>query len=334
MKSGIRVVFLGTAGGSTTWPSQSLVEGVRSGISTALVVGDRIYVVDMGAGSARQLTIADPLGKGSTAVFSNLQAFFITHLHSDHTMDLSNYILCSGNQGWPDHAVPVYGPWSRKLTEKEAQALSGVDDLANQKVPGTEHFVAYLGKAFTADTVDRVLSAGNRPFEDLVSAQDIVAPTSPAERIFPVLEDDWVRVTATLVNHGTMIPAFAYRFETDKASVVLSGDTGPSENLVMLAQGSDLLIHEAISSNFAKTTLGDPPYTDAEKTKLENVFRKHTRSELIGDIARRAGVPKVVLTHLVPANVPESEWLMGSSAFDGELLVGRDLMEIEVSQER
>ena len=83
-----RVVLLGTAGGTTTWSPRADGRPARHGISTAVVVGDRIYVVDQGAGSARQLTIADPLGRGRGSVLRDLGALLITHLHSDHIVDL------------------------------------------------------------------------------------------------------------------------------------------------------------------------------------------------------------------------------------------------------
>ncbi|MBR7560488.1 MBL fold metallo-hydrolase, partial [Mycobacterium tuberculosis] len=71
--------------------------------------------------------------------------------------------------------------------------------------------------------------------------------TAPRMSPFTVVEDDRVKVTAVLVPHGPVFPAFAFRFDTDHGSITLSGDTRESDNLVNLAQGTDVLIHEAIN---------------------------------------------------------------------------------------
>jgi ribonuclease BN (tRNA processing enzyme) len=283
----------------------------------------------MGAGSTRQLTLADPLARGAGAVLANLGAFFITHLHSDHTVDLANYVLCAGNQGWPRDPVPIYGPWPRQLREDEVYAAERLH-IQNHAIPGTQHLVAHLAQGFIADTADRVIGAGSIPFEDLVRAHDITPPANPAQHTFRVFEDDRVRITATIVHHGTMAPALGYRFDTDEGTAVLSGDTGPCDDLVELADGADVLVHEAISHRFAIATYGEPPYTPQQQAKLDHVFAKHTSSAVVGEIAAQAGVRKVVLNHLVPGNASDADWLVGASAFEGEFVVGRDLMTIPI----
>lgn len=101
-----RLILLGTAGGAATVVRPTTPPTAAHGISSALIVGDRIYIVDFGQSSARQLTLADPLDRGSRRVMKDIEACFITHLHSDHTMDLVNYALGGFSQGWPRRSVP------------------------------------------------------------------------------------------------------------------------------------------------------------------------------------------------------------------------------------
>ncbi|WP_188043631.1 MBL fold metallo-hydrolase [Changpingibacter yushuensis] len=329
MATPARVVLLGTAGGSITWAPGTGGAVARFGISTAIVVGDRIYIVDTGAGSTRQLTLADPFARGAGAVLSDLGGFFITHLHSDHTVDLANYVLCASNQGWPKDPVPVFGPWSRQLRDDEEHVAEQLH-IRDHTIPGIQHLVAHLAEGFISDAQDRMISAHSAPFEELVRARDITPPMNPTQQTFRVFEDERIQVTSAIVSHGTMAPALAYRFDTGEGTVVLSGDTGPCDNLVELACGADVLIHEAISYRFATATYGEPPYTPEQRSKLDHVFAKHTSSALVGEIAAKAEVRKLVLSHLVPGNAPDADWLVGASAFDGEFVVGRDLMEIPI----
>jgi ribonuclease BN (tRNA processing enzyme) len=120
-----------------------------------------------------------------------------------------------------------------------------------------------------------------------------------------VMRDDNVRVTCALVDHPPVVPAFAYRFDTADRSIVISGDTNRSENLIKLAQGADVLVHEAL-------------YVPAV--------------EDCGRVATAAGVKTLVLSHLVPADDPtvtEQTWLDAVRPhFKGQIIVARDLMEI------
>ena len=126
-----RVVLLGTAGGTTTWSPRADGRPARHGISTAVVVGDRIYVVDQGAGSTRQLTIADPLGRGRGSVLRDLGALLITHLHSDHIVDLPCLLHWGREQGWPPEPVPLIGPGPLPLSTRAYACLLYTSDAAD-----------------------------------------------------------------------------------------------------------------------------------------------------------------------------------------------------------
>jgi ribonuclease BN (tRNA processing enzyme) len=135
-----------------------------------------------------------------------------------------------------------------------------------------------------------------------------------------------VRVSSTLVDHYTVKPAFAYRFDTPVRSIVVSGDTTYSDNLVALARGADVLIHEAMYAPAIGQLLGEnAPLLE------EHLRRSHSTTEQVGLVAARAGVKKLVLSHLVPAfpTITDAMWLEGvRKHFHGEAIVGRDLMEV------
>jgi ribonuclease BN (tRNA processing enzyme) len=154
---------------------------------------------------------------------------------------------------------------------------------------------------------------------------DHVAP--PMDPIV-VTEDDDVRVTAILVAHAPVFPSFAFRFDTEAGSIVISGDTAPSRNLVALATGADILVHEVYSDH------GRPPEnagTWEEQRRDHHLRTAHTPLSQVGRVASDAGVGRLVLTHFVPGDdvLPDEHWVRGA-AFDGELVVGHDLLELSL----
>jgi ribonuclease BN (tRNA processing enzyme) len=143
------------------------------------------------------------------------------------------------------------------------------------------------------------------------------------------MRDGNVKVTAALVEHPLVKPAFAYRFDCPDRSIVISGDTHPSENLVRLAKGADVLVHEvmylpAIEQLIARETNA--------KTLRAHLLAAHTTTEQVGRIATEAGVKTLVLSHLVPGGPPiidDKTWFDAVRPhFSGNLIVGRDLMEL------
>ena len=339
--SGLSLVLLGTAGGSATFPVDGSPGVARNGIASALVVGGRVHLVDAGQGVARQLTFADIGRHGPTGALHALRAIYLTHLHSDHTMDLANLVHCGYLQGWPQDApVEIWGPGPRG-------SLPGVPTPGNPVVcpsdpaPGTRTFVSHLLEAFAADLNDRILAAHRRNPFTLLSAHDVLPPvdvdltlgTSPPVEPWLITEDETVRVTATLVDHGAMYPCLAYRFDTADGSVVFSGDTVPSENLVRLSLGADVLVHEVIDALYGAWQFGPGPMTPAQERAVATVLGKHTSTDAVGAVAQAAGVGTLVLTHLVPASVTTERWEQAVSGFDGRVVVGEDLLEIDITKD-
>jgi len=332
---GTRLVLLGTAGGPLPSPS-------RSGIAQAVVVGDRPYVVDCGSGVARQLRRARLLGR--------LHAVLLTHLHSDHDCDYFNLFLL----GWPvlqwNPPVHAYGPGpagGRTALPADQPGQPPIPLVAPAApTPGLVEVTQRQIEAHAYDINVRMREAGRVDLTALVVPHEIALPAGleagGPDRVAPpmepvlVLEEDGVRVTAVLVEHAPVFPAFAYRFDTDAGSVVLSGDTAPSPNLVSLARGADVLVHEV----FADDTLAqwDDQPADAgrrreERQREHHLLTAHTPLSRVGKVAAEAEVGRLVLTHFIPGDdvLPDHHWLEGAAAdFHGEVVVGHDLLELSL----
>lgn len=143
------------------------------------------------------------------------------------------------------------------------------------------------------------------------------------------MQDENVKVSATLVNHPPVVPAFAFRFDMPDRSIVISGGITPSDSLIKLAKSADILIHEVIhKQSLAKLMVRIP---NADRL-IEHIVASHTTVEDVGKVAQAAGVKKLVLTHFVPADdlsVTNDMWRVPAKAsFDGEVIVGKDLMEL------
>ena len=144
------------------------------------------------------------------------------------------------------------------------------------------------------------------------------------------MQDANVRVTAAIVHHPPTAPAFAYRFDAPDRSIVISGDTTPTESLIVLARNADVLVHEALYDAAAVDRLiaSVPNASDLRRSILSH----HTTAEEAGRAAAAAGVGTLVLSHLIPSEDPAITDEMWSGAarkhFGGRIVVGRDLMEI------
>jgi ribonuclease BN (tRNA processing enzyme) len=177
---------------------------------------------------------------------------------------------------------------------------------------------------------------GYRPDIDLGVDADGSSVLSAAPAMEPVeiypLDDNGVRVTAILVQHAPVFPAFAYRFDTPSGSVVFSGDTGPCDNVVRLATGADYLVHEVIDVGFIADRVSKMPNRD---NIINHLTESHTSPEDAGRIAARAGVKTLVLSHLVPGDseIPEETWeSRARSEFAGNVVCGVDLDQFALSR--
>lgn len=332
-----RLVLLGTAAGPVWWLGSD-----RAGISSAVAVGDAVYLVDCGDGVGMRFRQSDLAPEPHLRAFDRLRAIFLTHLHSDHTIDYPSFPIFGAGaylRTVPE-PIQVFGPGNRgELPEfvggGEPPPVISPDD----PTPGTEAMTQYLYKAFATDLNDRLRDGGGVDPRDRIQVHDIPlppeagdVPAMPPPRLapFPLYEDDRVRVTGTLVDHGQVYPSFGFRFDTDDGAVAFSGDTAPSDNLVELAAGADILVHEVIDRAWVESLFGQPPFPPEVQALVDHLLESHTTIEDVGQVADRAGVGTLVLNHLVPSNNPTKRWRRAKRGFSGRLVVGEDLMQIGI----
>lgn len=237
------------------------------------------------------------VGRGTTQRLSQLNVslddvdvVFLTHLHADHTVGLPDLWLMSALGG--QSAIQIFGP------------------------EGTEGMLLNLREAYQADS--RMTSAA-----DATSAHVIVEGV--------VYERNDVRVTAFSVDHAAgSTPAFGYRIDYAGRSLVISGDTRPSENLVRFAQGVDVLIHEIIAAR---------PGVLRESERANQTFNAHTSPEDAGRIFDRVKPRLAVYTHVsllagaVARAALAAELLPRTrSTYAGPVQVGEDLMTIVIDE--
>jgi ribonuclease BN (tRNA processing enzyme) len=262
----------------------------RAQPAQVIVVNGASYVIDCGNGVARQMVLAGlPL--------SSLRRVFITHQHSDHNADYGNLILLA---------------WGATLTTK-------VDTYGP---PPLKEMTRLFLEMNATDIKTRMADEGRVDLRPLIVPHEITDGG-------PVMQDENVKVTAALVDHGMVKPAFAYRFDCPDRTIVISGDTRPSENLVRLAHGADVLVHEVMYL----PALEKLAASEANATTLSvHLMASHTTTEQVGRIATEAGVKTLVLSHFVPGGapaIPDQVWYDAVRPyFSGRLIVGRDLMEI------
>jgi ribonuclease BN (tRNA processing enzyme) len=262
----------------------------RSAPANAVVVGDAVYIVDCGDGVARQMALAK-------LPVTHIKSVFITHHHSDHDADYGNLLLLAWETGL-SRRVDAWGP------------------------PPLKRMTELFLEMDASDIQVRIADEGRPPLAPLISPHEITTGG-------PVMRDENVSVTAALVEHPLVKPAFAYRFDCPDRSIVFSGDTRPSPNLVRLAKGADVLVHEVMYLPAIDRLIAADPKA---ATLRRHLLDSHTTTEDVGRIATEAGVKTLVLSHFVPGGepaIPDEVWRAAVRPhFAGELIVGHDLMEL------
>ncbi|PWT88054.1 MAG: MBL fold metallo-hydrolase [Blastocatellia bacterium] len=254
-----------------------------SGPATVVKVGDRVFLFDAGAGVMRKVNAAGlPL--------SGPEAVFFTHLHSDHTLGYADLILTT----WimrRTKALQAYGPHGLKSMTRHL-LLAFAEDI-DIRTKGLE----------------REVPGGYR-----VDVHEITEGV--------VYERDGVRVTAIVVPHGSWKEAYGYRVDTPDRSIVISGDTAPSKNLMAASQGVDVLVHEVYLSRGVKVE--DRPGGEF----WPEYMRKFHTSELeLGSLANLAKPKLLLLTHIIRFGGTDEEIISGirKAGFTGDVIAGTDL---------
>ena len=273
--SGFRVTLLGTG------DPQPLI--TRFGPSILVQAGNENLLFDAGRGCMQrlnQLKIA----------YKDIDALFLTHLHSDHTVGLPDLWLTGWLLSRRSNPLEVFGPI------------------------GTQDMIRHLENAYAFDIDIRIKDDKSPPEECKFSVIEIKEGV--------VYEKNGVKVTAFLVDHFPVVPAFGFRIDYRGHSVVLSGDTRYSENLVNFAKGADLLVHEVV---IAPDTIkrDDPKY---------NVFAHHTPPELAAKVFNQVQPKLAVYSHITKLyGRNEEELLKRTKAFyAAPFIIGEDLMSFTV----
>src|SRR5215218_9913365 len=179
----------------------------RIASSQVIIVDNAVYAVDCGDGAARQFVAAG-------VSLTQLRHILITHQHSDHNAGYGNLILGAWTVGL-DTRLDTWGP------------------------PPLEKITRAFFEMNAYDINIRIADEGKPALVPLVHPHELTKSGK-------VFNDEAVKVTSALVSHPLVEPAFAYRFDTSDRSIVISGDTAPSDNLTQLAKGADVLVHEAM----------------------------------------------------------------------------------------
>lgn len=332
---GTRVCLLGTSGGPPWWEGSD-----RQGISTLIEVNGAQYLIDCGEGWGPSFRRSGMSVPGFEHGIDRFRAVFVTHHHSDHAIDLPNLLLLAWHNGSNGlkRPIQIIGPGDRGMLppifgdrEHEPEVWA-----PESPTPGLRESVEKLMLAYATDINDRMRDNAKQDLREIFELHDIELPADVAAHAnddpaaamepFEVYRDENVVVTAILVDHRPIYPAYAFRFDTPDGSIVISGDTGVCDNLVTLARVADLLLHECIDMDWVDSRIG-PTSERFDPYLRQHMLAAHTSIERVGPQAEQAGVGTLVLTHLVPGNTPEEKWQTAQEGFpSGRTVVGRDLM--------
>lgn len=276
----------------------------RAGPCSAIIAGDRLFVVDTGEGSARNLGYM-----GLPA--AQIEAIFLTHFHSDHIDGLGPFMLQRWGLGTFQTPTPVYGP-------------TGVDKVVNGFRAA---YVLDFGYR-VAHHSEKIMPPGGSGGKGMPFA--LPQPGQGDEVV--VLNDRGLKVTAFRVNHAPIEPAVGYRFDYKGRSIAISGDTRVAPSLVTAAKGVDILVHEALQPKLVgilQAEFADHHMNNMAQV-MADILNYHTTPEEAASQATLAGAKHLVLNHIVPPLSLRFAYpaFLGDAAqfFDKPITVGEDGM--------
>jgi ribonuclease BN (tRNA processing enzyme) len=295
--SGTKLITLGTRGGPL--PTKD-----RAQTSNLLVVNGTLYLIDAGDGVTRRIV-------QSGNDFRKVGKIFITHPHSDHTAGLATLLVSQ---------------WEYQRAEPTDIYGGGVEAL----VKGA---LAYL----TPNAEIRWAEGKRRSMEATFHGHDVSAGV--------IYKDANIVVTAAENTHFNFQPgtppygkykSFSYRIETPQRTFLFTGDTGPSDAVTALAKGADVLVTETTSVEdvievFKRTGAWQAKTEDEQKGWIRHMHEEHVSPKDIGEMATKAGVKTIVMTHLGPSVRPNDDYQRyadeATKYFSGQIIIAKDLME-------
>jgi ribonuclease BN (tRNA processing enzyme) len=295
-QTGTTLVTLGTRGGPLPTPD-------RTQSSNLLIVNGTPYLIDAGTDVTRRIVQAG-------VDFRKVGKIFITHLHSDHTAGLATLLMSQWEYQRPD-PTDIYG--------------GGVEALV-------EGAIAYL----TPNAEIRWGEGKKRPMSDVFIGHDVKPGV--------IYQDANIKVTAVENTHFHFQPhsppfgkyhSYSYRFETPDKVVFFTGDTGPSDAVVDLAKGADLYVTETTSPEevaelMKRNGAWQSKTLEEQVGWLRHMHEEHVTPEDVGQMAAKAGVKAVIMTHLGPSTNPDDDYQRyvteAKKYYSGPITIAKDLM--------
>lgn len=283
----------------TTGTGAPLPDAKRAGPQAIVVAGDQVLVFDAGPGSTRKLEMIMDA--------STVDALFLTHYHSDHIGDMGELMLKRWGTGGVAEPLPIYGP------------------------PGIEEVVAGFEAAYLLDKGYRVAHHGENVmppsgFGGEVHMFDLGSDLMASDVVY---ENGDVQVVAFNVDHAPIFPAVGYRVNYKDHSVVITGDTVFTESVIYHAMGADVLVSEALNHKMsAMLSEATSIIENNASVVAHDIQDYHITPEQAGIIARDAGIPYLIITHVlppVPSQILVNPFLRDARAvYDGEIRMAND----------
>ncbi len=295
LPEGLHIGFCGTG--------SPMPDPTRAGPCIVVIAGNRVFIIDAGSGSTRNLGLMGvPVG--------GIEAAFLTHFHSDHIADLGELMLQCWVGGSNAAPLPVFGP-------------NGVDDV-----------VAGFNAAYSLDKKYRTAHHGRAiaPPEGAGGAARTIAIGAEENASAIVLDEDGLRITMFNVDHDPIRPAVGYRFDYKGRAVVISGDTAYSASIAEHAKGADILAHEGLQPALVVLINKEAKANgrDIIATITDDILDYHATPEEAAEVAGKAGVSHLVFYHMIPplpsAFVYAAYLGDARSHFDGAITVAEDGM--------
>ncbi|MEM7025713.1 MAG: MBL fold metallo-hydrolase [Pseudomonadota bacterium] len=259
----------------------------RFGPASLVQADDRMFLIDCGSGVTQRMVSAGVSGAA-------IDALLLTHLHSDHLVDLYQLIISSWHQG-RDRPQRIFGPVG---TRAFAEATMDIWRQERELRIQWECRPSTTGLELDITEIDEGV----------------------------IWQEGGLRISAFAVDHRPVEPAFGFLFETNTARVAFSGDTTVCDGLIDAAKDVDLLVHECFIHAEMKARRGM-----RNEQGLANVAAYHTLSSDVGKVASRANASVLLLNHLVPVEFDRDALLQEVTAdFRGPVMIGEDLMTVDV----
>ena len=279
-----------------------LPDPTRAGPCTAVIAGDRVFIVDIGGGAVRNL------GRMGIAM-TNVEGLIITHFHSDHIDGIGEMLLQHWAGGGHDSPLPVHG----------AEGIQAI-------VEGTN-------SAYAADVGYRIAHHGAATMPP-GGAGGVARPFGMTEEqdSAVIYQEDGLKITVFRVDHEPVEPAFGVRFDYKDRSVVISGDTAKDDRVATNCDGCDLLVHEVLNRDMVGTmeAAAKKAGNDRVAKIAFDIPSYHATPVEAAEIATKGKAKMMVFNHIVPA-IPlgylNAYYMKGvSDAYDGPVVLGEDGM--------